>query len=79
MRYTQHLLEELNILVRYSLSSAQEGLKIHASSAAPEIVAAAQRLFDKGLISQADGGYLTHLGNEAAEQAHKLLNLLNPE
>ncbi|MFZ2725946.1 MAG: TIGR02647 family protein [Methylococcaceae bacterium] len=78
MPYTQELVEELNILVRYDLTTTQAGIKVHQHSAAPEIVAATQRLFDKGLVSQADGGYLTTLGHEAAEQAQMLLGLLNP-
>jgi len=35
-------------------------------------------LFDKGLITLEDGGYLTDLGHEAAEQAQTVLNLLTP-
>lgn len=79
MPYTQELVDELNILVRYDLTTTQAGIKVHKSSAAPNIVAATQRLFDKGLVSQDDGGYLTALGHEAAEQAHTLLGLLNPQ
>lgn len=75
MPYTQPLLDELNILRMYSLESMQEGIKIH-SSAAPAVVAAAASLFDKGMISQKDGGYLTHRGLEAAQHAHTLHNLL---
>ena len=47
-----------------------------AIDAAPEIVAAAQRLFDKGLIDQADGGYLTSLGLDAAEHVQNVLQIL---
>jgi uncharacterized protein (TIGR02647 family) len=47
-------------------------------TAAPEIIAATKRLYDKGLVTQEDGGYLTSLGHEAAEQAQTVLNLLNP-
>jgi uncharacterized protein (TIGR02647 family) len=78
MPYTQDIVDELNILVRYNLSTTQEGIKVHKKEAAPEIVAATKRLFDKGLITQEDGGYLTSLGHEAAEQAQMLLGLLNP-
>ncbi len=70
--YTLQHIEELNILARYNLKTTQEGLKIH-SSAEPEVIAAVQRLFDKALISQADGGYLTELGRKAAEHAQDLL------
>jgi uncharacterized protein (TIGR02647 family) len=77
MLYTQDLVDELNILVRYNLSTTLEGIKVH-KTAAPEIIAATQRLHDKGLISHKDGGYLTSLGREAAEQAQTVLDLLNP-
>jgi uncharacterized protein (TIGR02647 family) len=77
MPYTQEIVDEINILVRYNLSTTQEGIKVH-KTAAPEIIAATKRLYDKGLVTQEDGGYLTSLGHEAAEQAQMVLNLLNP-
>jgi uncharacterized protein (TIGR02647 family) len=77
MPYTQDVVDEINILVRYNLSTTQEGIKVH-KTAAPELIAATKRLYDKGLITQEDGGYLTSLGHEAAEQAQMVLNLLNP-
>ncbi|NOS87644.1 MAG: TIGR02647 family protein [Methylococcaceae bacterium] len=77
MPYTQDIVDELNILVRYNLSTTQEGIKVH-KVAAPEVIAATQRLYKKGLVTQEDGGYLTSLGHEAAEQAQTVLNLLNP-
>jgi uncharacterized protein (TIGR02647 family) len=77
MPYTQDLVDEINILVRYNLSTTQEGIKVH-KTAAPAIIAATQRLHEKGLISNKDGGYLTNLGREAAEQAQAVLDLLNP-
>jgi uncharacterized protein (TIGR02647 family) len=77
MPYTQDIVDEINILVRYNLSTTQEGIKVH-KTAAPEIIAATKRLYEKGLVTQEDGGYLTSLGHEAAEQAQTVLNLLNP-
>lgn len=77
MPYTAPLIDELNILSRYDLGSTQQGIKIH-SSADPQVIAAARRLFDKGLISQADGGYLTSLGLHAAEHAQELLLIIQP-
>ena len=77
MPYTQDLVDEINILVRYNLSTTQEGIKVH-KTAAPEIIAATKRLYKKGLVTQEDGGYLTNLGHEAAVQAQTVLNLLNP-
>jgi uncharacterized protein (TIGR02647 family) len=77
MPYTQDIVDELNVLVRYNLSTTQEGIKVH-KTAAPDVIAATKRLHDKGLLTQEDGGYLTSLGHEAAEQAQTILNLLNP-
>ena len=77
MPYTQDIVDEINILVRYNLSTTQEGIKVH-KTAAPECIKAKKRLFDKGLVTQEDGGYLTTLGHEASEQAQAVLNLLNP-
>lgn len=77
MQFTQDNLDELNILVRYSLTTTQEGIKVH-KTATPETIDATRRLFRKGLLTLEDGGYLTTIGHEAAEQAHLLLGLLNP-
>jgi uncharacterized protein (TIGR02647 family) len=78
MPYSPQITEELNILARYNLKTTQEGIKIH-SSAEPEVIAAAQRLFDKGLTSQADGGYLTELGRKAAEHTQDLLLIMRAQ
>jgi uncharacterized protein (TIGR02647 family) len=75
MSYSPENLAELDLLMLYDLSNLQTGLKIHGN-ASPEAIAAAQRLFDKGFITQKDGGYLTDLGIEAAEHAHALFSLL---
>lgn len=75
MPYSAEIIEELSLLSRFNLDSTQEGLKIH-SNAESEVIAATQRLFEKGLITQADGGYLTNLGLSAAEHAQALLQIL---
>lgn len=75
MAFTAELVAELEILLMFNLDNGQEGLKIH-HDAAPSTVAAAERLHDKGLISLADGGYLTRLGHEAAEHAQSLRAIL---
>ncbi len=77
MPFQPELLDELNMITRFDPASLQEGLKVH-SSASPEVVAATQRLFSKGLITQADGGYLTDLGHEAANHAQSILSILKP-
>lgn len=75
MALTVELIEEIKVLTYFNLASIQEGIKVHGS-ANPEAVLAAKRLFDKGLISQDDGGYLTDLGIEAAEHAQSVLRIL---
>lgn len=75
MSWTQDLLEELQLLSLFPVDSLQEGLKIH-SDAYPVRIAAAERLFAKGLITQHDGGYLTAVGQEAAQQIQALKMLL---
>ena len=75
MPISQDLLQEMNLLAQFDLRSMQQGIKVH-SDAAADVVAAAQRLFDKGLIDQPDGGYLTSLGLDAAEHVQNLLQIL---
>ncbi len=75
MSYTPELIAELEILALFNLANIQEGLKIH-HTAAPSAVAAVRRLYDKGLVDAADGGYLTSLGLDAAEHAQSLLTIL---
>ena len=75
MSFTPELVAELEVLALFDLESTLEGLKIH-QHAAPEKIAAAQRLFDKMLIDQPDGGYLTSLGRDAAEAVQVLLSIL---
>ena len=75
MPYTQELLEELKILALFNLSTTQEGIKVHSGAGVPAIDATA-RLFEKGMLTQVDGGYPTSLGMEAAEHAQTLLGLL---
>ncbi|MFE8072519.1 TIGR02647 family protein [Marinobacteraceae bacterium S3BR75-40.1] len=68
---------ELNLLLVFDTPSAQEGIKVHEHKADPETVLAAERLHQKGLITQKDGGYLTPLGCEAVELAQKLAGILS--
>lgn len=76
MSLNADLLDEIRVLNLYNQNNSQQGIKIH-SDADPAIVAAAGRLFDKGIITLADGGYLTTLGQEAAEHAQALITMLN--
>jgi uncharacterized protein (TIGR02647 family) len=75
MPYTPDLVHELNTLLRFDLATSQQGIKVH-KSADPEVIAATRRLYAKGLLTQADGGYLTGLGRDAAEHAHAALTIL---
>ena len=75
MSYIQEQVDELNVLMLFDLVNHQDGIKVH-STAAPSAIAATQRLYDKGLVTQKDGGYLTPLGLQAAEHAQSLLTIL---
>ncbi|MCF6322899.1 MAG: TIGR02647 family protein [Gammaproteobacteria bacterium] len=77
MTYTNDLLDELNILLQFNLETTQEGIKIHRS-AGTATIDATTRLFNKGLVTQADGGYLTDLGHIAAEHAQTSYAILTP-
>ncbi len=77
MRYTEDQMAEMDILIRYNLQSTQQGIKVHSRANKGQI-AAVQRLFDKGLVTAVDGGYLTDLGRKAAEHAQALLLILAP-
>ena len=76
MPYDAELIEELNTLMRFDLATSQQGIKVH-KTASPAVIAATQRLHAKGLLTLADGGYLTGLGRDAAEHAQAVLAILN--
>jgi len=73
--YTPDLVNELNTLLRFDLATNQQGVKVHKTADAA-IIDATRRLYDKGLLSQADGGYLTRLGRDVAEHAQAALTIL---
>jgi uncharacterized protein (TIGR02647 family) len=73
--YTPEIVDELNVLVRYNLTTTQEGIKVH-KNADPNVIEATRRLFHKGLVTHEDGGYLTALGRETAEQVQSVLDIL---
>jgi uncharacterized protein (TIGR02647 family) len=75
MIFTPELVEELEILSHYNLTTTLEGVKVH-KTAASAVIAATRRLHEKALITQADGGYLTPLGLEAATHAQQMLTIL---
>ncbi len=75
MTFNTDLTNELNLLSQFNLSNEQDGIKIH-HDAALEVIAAAEKLHGKGLITQVDGGYLTDLGRKAAEHTQALNTIL---
>ncbi len=77
MMYSNDRLEEIKLLNQFDLESMSNGIKVHSQKASKETVAAATRLFDKGLTDQVDGGYLTDRGIEAANHAQSLMRLLS--
>ncbi len=76
-RFDGHDLEELKLLALFNLESMQEGLQVH-HNAGEEAMAAMTRLHAKGLVTEADGGYLTDLGVTAAEHLQAVLTILHP-
>ncbi|MFT2092077.1 TIGR02647 family protein [Paraglaciecola sp. 2405UD69-4] len=77
MTFTSDMVTELTLLLKFPNKSLMQGIKIH-HDAEPEIVSAAQRLFDKGIVTQPDGGYLTDLGHDLFEHAQVLQLAMSP-
>lgn len=75
IQITTELKGELELLLKFPNDSLNQGLKIH-QDAEPGIVEAAQRLYDKGIVTQVDGGYLTPLGHDLQEHAYTLVSAL---
>lgn len=75
MLFTSTTLEELNLLLQFDNATSGSGIKVH-SSARVEVITACRSLFDKDLVSQPDGGYLTDAGIEALGHVQILSGLL---
>jgi uncharacterized protein (TIGR02647 family) len=75
MTFTPEMIAELNLLLKFPMKSLMQGLKIH-HDAEPEVIAAAKRLHDKGIVTLPDGGYLTDLGYDLAEHAQVVQSAL---
>ena len=75
MPFNTELTEELNLILKFPNKSLMQGLKIR-NDADPSMVSAAQRLFDKGIVSKPDGGYLTDLGHDLADHAQVIQSAL---
>ena len=77
MNFSKEQIAEIDILVHYNLETTQQGIKVH-SNAGEEHIEAVKRLFEKGLVTHIDGGYLTDLGRSAAKHAQGLILILAP-
>ena len=76
MNLNHELIEELTLLKRFSMGG-RTAMDLQENPD-PAIIAAAQRMFAKGLITEADGGNLTDSGRQAVDHMNALLNLLSP-
>lgn len=76
MSFSNENLAELNVLMLFNSSGSLDGIKIH-HTAEPAVIAAAKRLHERGLITLADGGYLTSFGSQAMEHVQALHTVLN--
>jgi uncharacterized protein (TIGR02647 family) len=76
MKFTQLHIEELNLLLQFDLSSRATGIKVR-KDASEESQAAIARLFNKGLCTLPDGGYLTDEGIEITQNAERVLRVLD--
>ncbi|MDZ7870987.1 MAG: TIGR02647 family protein [Rheinheimera sp.] len=75
MPVNAHLNIEIRVLNLFNLDSSLEGIKAH-KDADDETKAAIARLYQKGLVTQPDGGYLTDLGRSCAEHVQTALRIL---
>lgn len=78
MPFSNNTIEELNLLMQFDSQTLSKGIKVH-SSARQEVIAGCERLYDKGLVSQSDGGYLTDAGIEALAHLQALAGLLGAQ
>ncbi len=76
MHIESELIDELGLLKRFSMGGPV-AMNLH-DNPDPAIIAAAERMFEKGLITAADGGQLTDSGRAAIEYMESLFNLLDP-
>lgn len=76
MAFSSESIDEINLLLQFDPNNNQAGIKVH-SSASPQYIAAAARLFERGLIDHIDGGYLTQLGRESATHLQAFKQILH--
>ncbi|ABG39518.1 conserved hypothetical protein [Paraglaciecola sp. T6c] len=75
MSLTNEMVSEFNLLLKFPTTSLMQGLKIH-HDAEPAVIDAAKRLFEKGIVTLPDGGYLTDLGHDLIEHAQVVQSAL---
>jgi uncharacterized protein (TIGR02647 family) len=76
MHLEPELIDELSLLRRFSMRGPM-AMDLQ-DNPDPAVTAAAERLFNKGLITAANGGDLTESGRAAIEHMEHLFNLLDP-
>jgi uncharacterized protein (TIGR02647 family) len=74
--YPDALFEEMKLLAKFPEESHLEGIKIH-HNASPTLIDSAKSLYDKGLITRPDGGYLTDSGLETVDHLNHVLTTLS--
>ncbi|MFT6925067.1 MAG: hypothetical protein ACJAZP_000637 [Psychromonas sp.] len=70
--YPDTLFEEMKLLAKFPVESQLGGIKVH-KDADPSVLAAAKSLYDKGLTTNPDGGYLTDSGFETVDHLNHVL------
>lgn len=76
MPFSTDLNAEIRVLNLFNLDTSQAGIKAHKDADA-QTLAAIERLYHKGLLTQPDGGYLTDLGRSCAEHLQHALRILS--
>ncbi|MCP4333037.1 MAG: TIGR02647 family protein [Gammaproteobacteria bacterium] len=76
MHLDPELIAELSLLRRFSMGGPV-AMSVQ-DNPDPAVIAAAKRMYAKGLITASDGGQLTDIGHQASEHMERLLNLLDP-
>ena len=76
MHLDSELIDEITLLKRFSMGGPV-AMDLQDNTD-PAMLAAAKRMFEKGLISEQDGGRLTESGDAAVEHLNGLLAYLSP-
>ncbi|MGL5948519.1 MAG: TIGR02647 family protein [Aeromonas sp.] len=74
---SNHFTDQLKVLACFDPANLTVGIKLR-SDMSDELRQAAQTLFEQGIISATDGGYLTPFGMTLVEHLQHLLVALKP-